>query len=278
MGGLMTGTGPLGRHPAGSYNAELHVPDHLLYLEPSPKRIRVEFGGQVIADSRNAKPLFETAHLPVYYLPREDVRQDLLQPTDHSSHCPVKGDASYWSVVVGDRRAENAVWGYPEPLSASTWLLDHQAFYWHKMDAWYEEEEQVFVHPRDPYCRLEVLDSSRHVRVLVHDQVVADSRRPKMLMESGLPVRYYLPRDDVRMDLLTPTETSTQCPYKGTASYWAVRNGDEVVKDPVWTYTDPLREVAPIRDLLCFYSEREGVDVEVDGEVTDDPYSPFIRR
>jgi uncharacterized protein (DUF427 family) len=278
MGGLMTGTGLLGRHPAGSYNAELHVPDHLLYLEPSPKRIRIVFAGETIADSRKAKLLFETAHLPVYYLPREDVRQDLLEPTDRSSHCPVKGDASYWSVVVGDRRAENAVWGYPAPLTSSSWLLGHQAFYWQKMEAWYEEEEQVFVHPRDPYCRLEVLDSSRQVRVLVRDQVVAESQRPKLLFESGLPVRYYLPREDVRMDLLTPTETSTKCPYKGTASYWSVQDGDGVVKDPVWTYTDPLREVAPVRDLLCFYSEHEGVDVEVDGEIVSDPYSPFIRR
>jgi uncharacterized protein (DUF427 family) len=180
-------------------------------------------------------------------------------------------------VVVGDRRAENAVWGYPEPLTASSWLHGFQAFYWSKMDAWYEEEEQVFVHPRDPYCRLEVLDSSRQVRVFVNGTVVAESRRPRLLLESALPVRYYLPREVVRLDLPAPTETSTQCPYKGTASYWSVQAGDELVKDPVWTYTDPLREVAPIRDLLCFYSERDGVDVEVDGDVVNDPFSPFRR-
>src|SRR5436190_24040982 len=162
-------------------------PDYKVLLEPSPRRVRVVFNGETIADSTNAHLLFETRHLPVYYFPRADVRLDLMAPTDHHSFCPYKGTASYWSVRVGDRVSENAVWGYPEPYDDAPPLEGYFAFYWDKMDEWYEEDEPALVHARDPYHRTDVLDSSRHVRVLVDGERVAETTRARVVFETGLP-------------------------------------------------------------------------------------------
>ncbi|MGH8909894.1 MAG: DUF427 domain-containing protein, partial [Egibacteraceae bacterium] len=163
--------------------------------------------------------------LAVYYLPEGDVRKDLLELTDRRTRCPFKGDASYWSVRAGGRVAVDAVWGYERPLDHAPPLAGHRAFCWERMDHWFEEDEEVFVHPRDPYTRIDVLSSSRHVRVLWGGEVLADSLRPRILFETGLPARYYLPAQDVRAGLLTPTPTLTRCPYKGLASYWSARVG-----------------------------------------------------
>ena len=166
--------------------------------EPNRRRVRVFFGGEAVADSSNTLYLFETGHLPVYYFPRDDVRFDLLETTSHHTHCPYKGDALYYTVVAGGRRYENAVWAYPEPIDSVPELRDYVAFYWDQADAWYEEDDEVFVHARDPYHRVDVLNSSRHVQVLVNGVLVAESRRPRLLFETGLPVRYYLPKLDVQ--------------------------------------------------------------------------------
>jgi uncharacterized protein (DUF427 family) len=255
---------PLSGQPAGAFNGDVRAPRHLLYFEPTPKRIRVEFGGETIADSTGAHLLFETGVLPLYYFPVADVRMDLLERTAHTTHCPVKGDAAYWTVSAGGRTAENAVWGYPEPIAP--WLDGFVAFYWDAMDAWYEEDEQVFGHPHDPYSRIDVLRSSRRVKVSVDGTVLAESARPTILFETGLPVRHYLPREDVRLDLLTPSETTSWCAYKGQAGYWSYGS-----VDVAWTYEEPLREAAPVRDLICFFNER--TDVEVDGRPQERPPS-----
>ena len=141
---------------------------------------------------------------------------------------------------------------------------DHVAFHWHAMDHWFEEDEEVFVHARDPYTRIDVLDSSRHVRVLVDGVVVAETNRPKLLLETGLPVRYYVPPEDVRTDLLVPSDTWTQCPYKGDASYWSAEVGGGRVEDVAWSYPEPRRDAQRVADHLCFLGER--VEFEVDGE------------
>ncbi|MGH3318860.1 MAG: DUF427 domain-containing protein [Streptosporangiaceae bacterium] len=261
--GLMIGTGPFGQRSTGVFNADLAAPAHLLYFEPSPKRVRVELGGETIADSEGMRLLHESRLTPVYYFPESDVRRDLLVPTDHATRCPVKGQASYWSVVVGGRRAENAAWGYPEPLPSAPWLAGYVAFDWGAMDAWYEEDEQVFVHPRDPYTRIDVLRGSRKVRVRVDGTVVAETSRPSLLFETGLPARYYLPSEDVRTDLLESSDTVTRCPYKGAASYWSVRSGDGLVRDAVWSYPEPFHDAEPVAGMFCFYDER--VDLEVSG-------------
>ncbi len=268
--GLTVGTGPFSGRRKGVFNFDTSVlRPHTLYWEESPKRVRVEFNGETVAESRQVKLLFETGILPVYYFPQEDVRADLLEKTEHRTHCPFKGDASYWSVRAGDRLAENAVWGYEEPLPEAPPLGGHLAFYWDRMDHWYEEDEEVFVHPRDPYHRIDVLQSSRRVKVSVNGEVVAESESPVVLFEAALPPRYYLPPEDVREDLLVPSETITQCPYKGIATYRSVEVGGERFEDLVWCYEEPLPEVAKIRGRLCFFDEK--VDVEVDGERQERP-------
>jgi len=242
---------------------------HRVHVEASPRRVRVMFNGQTIADSKRALLLRETGHLPVYYFPPEDVRQELLEPTDLHTRCPFKGDASYWTVRVGDRAAENAMWGYLTPLPGREDIAGYRAFYWERMDAWYEEDEQVFKHPRDPYHRVDVLQSSRLVRVEIGGQVVAESHRPRLLFETNLPTRYYLPIEDVRMDLLEPTQTSSVCPYKGTASYWKLR-GDPAGRDVAWSYQNPIAECPKIRGLIAFFNERVDA-LYVDEQLQDKP-------
>jgi uncharacterized protein (DUF427 family) len=172
-------------------------------------------------------------------------------------------------VRAGDRVAENAAWGYPEPIESCPPISGHVAFYWNKMDAWYEEEEQVFVHPKDPYHRVDVLDSSRHVRVTVNGEVVAETDRPVVLFETGLPPRYYIPSEDVREEALVESEKTTRCPYKGVASYYSVEAGGGREEDLVWYYPEPLPEVGKVGGRLCFFNEK--VDLEVDGEAQERP-------
>jgi uncharacterized protein (DUF427 family) len=137
------------------------------------------------------------------------------------------------------------------------------------IDQWYEEDEEVFVHPRDPYHRVDVLESSRHVRVSVNGEVVAETDRPRILFETGLPPRYYITPEDVREDVLKGSEKTTQCPYKGVASYYSVEAGGERVEDLVWYYPEPIAAAEGIRDHLCFFNEK--VDLEVDGEAQERP-------
>jgi uncharacterized protein (DUF427 family) len=273
---LTIGTGPFGRTPAGTFNFEVSAPDHVLYFEDSPRHVRGVFAGETVVDSRHPKLMHETGHLPVYYFPRSEVRFDLLEPTDHSSHCPFKGDASYWTLRVGDHVAENVVWGYPDPLPEAPPIAERVAFYFARLDEWWEEEERIHVHPRDPYHRVDVLPSSRHVRISLEGETLGESARPLVLFETGLPPRYYLPREDVRADVLEPSERRTRCPYKGEASYWSVRVGAVEEEDLVWCYRDPLRAVEDIAGRLAFFDER--VDVEVDGEMQARPVTQWSPR
>jgi uncharacterized protein (DUF427 family) len=271
---LTIGTGPFGDQGDKTFNFEVQAPGgHLLYFEDSPRRVRVMFDSDTVADSRRVKLLHEARLLPVYYFPMEDVRMELLEESDHTTHCPAKGDASYWSVKVGERVAENAVWNYPEPVESCPPIAGYVAFYWRRMDHWYEEDEEVFVHARDPYHRVDVLESSRHVRVSVNGEVVAETERPRILFETGLPPRYYIPPKDVREDVLAGSEKTTQCPYKGIASYYSVEASGEKVDDLVWYYPEPIPEAAKIEGLLAFYNEK--VDIEVDGEAQERPQTQW---
>lgn len=266
---LTIGTGPFGQHPAGQFNVDVPRGPGLIYFEDFPRRMRAVLAGQTIVDSRRAKLLHEHGHLPVLYFPEDEVRTDLLEPTDHSTHCPFKGQAAYRSVRVGDRVAENAAWTYPEPIEGAPPLAGHLAFYWDRMDEWLEEDEPALVHVRDPYHRVDVLATSRHVKVSVLGEVVAESTRPHVIYETGLPARWYFPREDVRTDLLVRSEKRTGCAYKGFASYFSVEVDGEREEDVVWFYPEPQREAEPIRDLLCFFNER--VEIEVDGELQERP-------
>jgi uncharacterized protein (DUF427 family) len=252
-------------------------PGHWIHISDSPRNVRVIFGGETVADSKRMKLLREDGILPVYYFPQEDVRTDLMVPSDHKTHCPYKGAASYWSLKTRDKAADNAAWSYVNPLPQASALKEHFAFEWNKMDAWYEEDEEVFVHPRDPYKRVDVMPSKRHVRVVIDGETVADTRRPRLLFETNHPVRYYIPREDVRMDLLVSSPTKSRCPYKGPASYWSVKIGDEVFEDMIWGYMEPIPECPKIKELLCFFHER-GAEIYVDGEKIPQPQTKWARE
>lgn len=239
-------------------------------VQPSPKRVRIYLGGKLVADSTAALLVWEAPYYPTYYLPVADVRAE-LEPTDTTTRSPSRGEAVHYTVRVGEAEAVDGALRYPDsPLDG---LRDTVRFDWDAMDAWFEEDEEIFVHPRDPHTRVDVLPSSRHVRVLVNGEVVADSHRPWLLFETGLPTRYYLPKVDVRMDLLEPTDTVTHCPYKGDAQYWAVRAGGETVPDIAWSYRHPVPESIRVAGAVSFYNER--VDIEVDGLPLDRPQTKF---
>jgi uncharacterized protein (DUF427 family) len=240
-------------------------------IEDGQKRVRVYVGGELIADSRNVKLVWEKPYFPVYYFPEDDVRMELLTPAGDGDRSPSRGAAEYFDVKSARRVAEHAAYRYSD--SPMEELRTHIAFVWGAMDGWFEEDEEVFVHARDPYTRVDILASSRHVRVVVDGVEVADSRHPTLLFETGLPVRYYLPKLDVRMDLLTPTNTHTACPYKGTADYWSVTIGDAVHEDLVWGYRIPVHESAKIAGLVSFYNEK--VDIYVDDVLQPRPVTKF---
>jgi uncharacterized protein (DUF427 family) len=256
---LTISAGPLAGNPPQTVNYEISGPAHRLLMQEFPRRVRAVFAGQTVFDSTRAMLLHETGILPLVYVPNDDIRQDLLTPTELHTYCPFKGTASYWSVRVGDRVAENAMWSYPEPNSESAWLAGYSAFYWDKMDEWYDEDERVEGHIRDPYHRVDVRRSSRHVRATVDGEVIAETTRPLLLSETGLPNRFYFPPEDVRQDLLEPAGTHTVCPYKGTASYWTIRAGDHKLTDAVWSYPEAGGDSVTISGYLSFLHD----DLEV---------------
>jgi uncharacterized protein (DUF427 family) len=235
--------------------------------EPSGKRVRAFLGGELVVDSDDALYVWEWPAYPQYYLPLDDVAEGVLVPTSTSSRSPSRGDARHFTVRAGGREATDAAWTYPEsPIEA---LRRRVRFEFDALDAWFEEDEEIFVHPRSPHARVQILPSSRHVTVAVGGVVVADTRRPTLLYETGLPRRTYISKLDVRMDLLVPTEHTSRCPYKGTARYWSVGEQANVA----WSYPSPLRESAPIAGLVAFFDEK--VDVTVDGVLQERPRTHF---
>ena len=273
---LTVGTGPFGHSPAGVWNRETPELKGLFYFEDFPRRVRAELAGETVVDSRKAKLLHEHGILPVLYFPQDEVRMDLLEASDKRTNCPWKGEATYWSIRAGDEVAESAVWSYPKPVDGAPALNGYVAIHWHLMDRWLEEDEEMMGHVRDPYHRVDVLDSSRHVKVSLDGTVLAETNRPKALYETGLPVRWYIPLEDVTLDALIQSDTKTTCAYKGHASTLSARVSGDVAKDVAWTYREPHRDVDRVRGHVCFYNE--WVDIVVDGEPQPRPQSPFSRR
>jgi uncharacterized protein (DUF427 family) len=233
-----------------------------LRVEPTAKRIRAWVAGELLVDTTRALLVWESPHYPQYYLPRADVRTALLVPSERTAHSPSRGDARYHSVRTGrGQPVADAVWEYPDsPIEA---IRGHVRIEWSAADHWFEEDEEVYVHPRSPYARVDTLPSSRHVQVVVDGVTVADTHKPTLLFETGLPTRYYVPLPDVRVDLLEASDTRTGCPYKGTASYWSLRTGEQRHDDIAWYYPTPLPESIGIAGLVCFYNDR--VELIVDG-------------
>jgi uncharacterized protein (DUF427 family) len=239
-------------------------------VEQGAKRVRVYLAGRLVADSRRPFLVWEIPYYPAYYLPLADVLAELV-PTGKTEHSPSRGEAEIFDVRVEGATAEIAARRYPDsPLES---LRDLVRFTWAEMDEWLEEDEPVYTHPRDPYTRVDILASSRHVRVEIDGVTVADSVRPRILFETHLPPRYYLPLPDVRTELLTPSDTISHCPYKGAAGYWSVDAGHGVHPDLVWIYRSPLPESQKIAGLACFYNEK--VDLYLDGELQDRPRTHF---
>jgi uncharacterized protein (DUF427 family) len=229
----------IGRGPFGQRPAgtfNFEPPAHVVYVEDFPRRVRAMKGGATVVDSDRVKLVHESGSLAHYAFPREDVRLEAA-PEPHAE--------GYVRVPWGDA------------------------------DAWFEEDEEVFVHPKDPYHRIDVLATSRPIRVTLDGQVLAESTGARALYETGLPIRYYLPPEDVRTELLEPSDTLTQCAYKGEARHWSARIGDRVVPDVAWTYDDPRPEVGGIAGRICFYNER--VDLDVDGARVERPQTPWSR-
>ena len=253
---LTKGSGPFGEHPVGRFNFDPQAPEHVMYAEPSPRRVRIVLGDQTVADSNDVLLVPPPARTPPYLFPREHVRSDLLEPSERRRSDPGMGEGTYWTVQAGARRAVDAAYSWEHPPQSAAMIAGLIAFDWDSMDGVFEEGEEVFVHPRDPYTRIDVLRSTRRVRVRVGDTLVADTTRPRMLIETGLPVRWYLPRQDVLTDLLKASYTTTRCPYKGIAHHWSLGLGDRYEKDIAWTYPEPFHDGEGVRGLVCFVEER----------------------
>jgi len=242
-----------------------------VHVDPGRKRVRTYVGGIAIADTTRPLLVWENPAYPAYYIPIADVRTDLLAPTATTTHSPSRGDAQHFTVKANGEERVDSAWQYPQsPIEE---LRDCIRFDWNAMDAWFEEDEEVYVHPRSPYARIDILPTSRAVRIEVDGVVLATSTHAHVLHETGLPPRWYLPKVDVRMDLLVATDHTTQCPYKGRAEYWSARVGERLEENVAWSYRTPLPESIRVAGMIAFYDER--VDVVVDGERQERPVTKF---
>lgn len=237
--------------------------------ESSSRRVRVMLGGEVVADTINPLLVWEVPTYPTYYFPRSDVRTELLTGTGETKGSPSRGDATLYTVAVNGSRGE----AYSHEDSQMEAISDHVAFVWRTMDHWFEEDEEVFVHARDPYTRVDIVPSSRRVRIEIDGETVADTTNAFFLFETSLPTRYYIPKTDVLMTMLTPTDKVTRCPYKGTARYWSVSTGNGEHENLVWAYDAPFPESQKIMGLVSFYNEK--LDIYVDEVLQERPKTKF---
>ncbi|WP_225849333.1 DUF427 domain-containing protein [Streptomyces sp. HPF1205] len=247
------------KEPAPDYPAAIVPAGH---VEPVPRRIRAFAGGRPVLDTRRARYVWEWPPYPQYSIPLEDLDGAELEDEGHEEK-RAPGTARRHSLRVGDEVRAGAAWVWGE--DAADGLAGTVRFEWGALDAWFEEDEQVFVHPRNPYTRVDALRSGSPVRVEVDDVVLADAPSCVKVFETGLPTRYYLDRVHLDLSRLTPSDTVTACPYKGnTSGYWSARTARGTRKDIAWAYDFPTRQLLPIAGLVAFYNER--VDLYVDGE------------
>jgi uncharacterized protein (DUF427 family) len=238
-------------------------------IEKSGKRVRVMLGGEIVADTSSPLMVWEAPYYPTYYFPESDVRTDLLVDSGEKKSSPSRGDATQYMVKVNN--SEGRAYRFVEPNIEE--LNGHYAFVWDTMDHWFEEEEEVYTHARDPYTRVDILPSSRRVRVEIDGVTVADTANGWFLFETGLPTRYYFPKTDVEMTLFAPTDKATHCPYKGTARYWTGTVNGQRYDNILWGYDYPLPESQRIAGLVAFYNER--VDIYVDEQLQERPKTKF---
>jgi uncharacterized protein (DUF427 family) len=247
-----------------------------LRYEPTAKRIRVAVNDNLVADTTNGVLVWEPRRVvPAYAIPAQDISAELRPTvTGPDAHTPPILDpripftshttaGQSYDVVIGGVTRPCAAFRPDDPDLAQHIVLDFAAFNWR------EEDESIVSHPHDPYGRIDTLSSSRHVRIEIDGQILADSKRPVLLFETQLPVRFYLPPDDVTAPLV-PSDTVSYCAYKGRASYFSLAG---VRDDIAWTYHEPLHDAVGVRDYICFFDEH--VDVIVDGREQDRPSTPW---
>jgi len=234
-------------------------------VEDGNKRVRVFLKGALVADTLRPVLVWESPHYPAYYIPAGDVRAD-LKATGEVERSPSRGDGQVHDVHVAGEVAGGA--GRTTPDSPIEELRGLVRFDFAAFD-WFEEDEPIYVHPRSPYTRVDILGSSRHLRVVLDGVTIAESQQPRILFETGLPARYYLPITDYAQELLKPSDSETHCPYKGTAGYWSVQVGDKLYEDLVWIYRSPLPESQKIAGLAAVYNEK--VDIYLDGVLQERP-------
>jgi len=247
-----------------------------LRYEPTDKRIRIHLGDVLVADTVNGLLVWEPRRIvPTYAVPQADISARLesagrvddladlpvLVPTNPFTAHSCTGEM--FDVVLAAARSPSAAFRPDDPDLTGYVTFDFSAFDWR------EEDEPIVAHPHDPFKRIDILAATRHVRVEWEGRLLAESSRPLLLFETGLPVRFYLPRADVVVDL-EPSDTVSYCAYKGRASYFSVPGG---VADVAWTYHQPLREAEPVTDRIAFFNER--VDITVDGQRRQRPTTPF---
>jgi len=241
------------------------------HVEPVPRRIRAELGGRVVLDTTNALYLWEWPAYPQFLIPAADVEPDALVDEGRESNLS-RGRVARVGLRAGDVERAGAGRRYME--STIPGIVDTIRFDWAALDAWYEEDEQVFVHPRNPYSRVDALRSRRTVRVELDGLVLAETSSPVAVFETGLPPRWYIDRTAVDFTHLLPTDTETACPYKGrTTGYWSVQTGEALYPDLAWTYHFPTAPLLPIAGLVAFFDEK--VDVFLDGVAQERPVTPF---
>ena len=238
-------------------------------VEGGAKRVRAYLGGELVADTTRPLLVWEAPYYPTYYFPAADVRDELLSPDGTREHSPSRGDGERLTVTARGREAAGAALRYSDsPIEE---LRDTVRLEWSAMDAWFEEDEEVFTHARDPYTRVDILPSSRHVRVEVAGATLADSPSPRVLFETNLPARWYIPKPHVRMDMLERGELVTHCPYKGRALSFGARIDGQLHENIAWSYPAPLPESERVAGLVAFYNEK--VDLYIDGELAERPAS-----
>jgi uncharacterized protein (DUF427 family) len=243
-------------------------------IEPAPRRVRGYLGDALIFDTTSARYVWEVPYYPQYYIPLADVQAGCLLDENHPQRVQF-GPSRLYTLVGADRSYPSAARVFDADSDSP--LAGTVRFDWDPL-RWFEEDEPIYGHPRNPYARVDALRSHRHVRVELDGVVLADTTSPVLLFETGLPTRYYIDPTDVAFEHLEPSSTRTLCPYKGvTSDYWSVRVGppaeQAVYPDLAWTYHYPLPAVGQIAGLVAFYNEK--VDIVVDGVALPRPQTHF---
>ena len=245
------------------------------HVEPAPRRVRGVLGHELVFDTTSARYVWEVPYYPQYYIPLDDVDPRFLVD-EQAEQSTRRGTAHRHGLRAGGIERPGAVQVYAGD-DAIAGVAGTAHFDWGALDGWYEEDEQVFVHPRNPYVRVDALRSHRHVRVSLEGVTLAETASPVLVFETGLPTRYYIDRTDVDFAHLEPSDTQTACPYKGvTSGYWSVRDDGPVRdghQDLAWAYDHPTRQLLPIAGMIAFYNEK--LDIEVDGRPLPRPHTHF---